>query len=417
MAATVLVLYTAITLVMLTALGYFYGRGAAAKSDLQLKSDAMALTMGEALKRGGPGAVCTHPTVLDMQARYGGECLPPEPIAGPDGTIAGYRLRYTGLEQTIEVPTALFDTREATIRTEAVAEQAQDTIDLEERRAKFVLVLDYSLSMELDINGGNGRPRRIELLKSAVHGLLSRRYPVDVGAVLFSGDVIESLNIARDNDARVDATVQATDHDGSTNYNAALDRAHALFPNDPDNSGHFILFATDGQPTAGGGNLKQQARQRARRIWDDDIKLFTLNIGAQAQFRQLLFDMSGDRDHPGDRGFAFEAGNEAALTAAFDEIVGFIVCRGDIDARAAGNIERVFVSLVHDDGHEDSLKKFRNRDELTDPVNEDEAGYIVEAVGNGNHRVVLNQVACEPILDGNAHMVMRYRRPTLVAGE
>ena len=50
-------------------------------------------------------------------------------------------------------------------------------------------------------------------------------------------------------------------------------------------------------------------------------------------------------------------------------------------------------------------------------MNEDEAGYIVEAVGNGNHRVVLNQVACEPILDGNAHMVMRYRRPTLVAGE
>lgn len=399
-AASILVLFMSITLMMLTIMGYVTGRVSTAKEIVSARTDAVAMAMTEAIKRRGPDDFCQDPTVQALIAEYGGQCPLAERVAGTNS----YRVRYEAEEMTIEVPTSLpFQSQSFEVRTRSMSEVRHHYAEVEERRPKFVLVLDYSGSM----GAGFGGNTREGALKDSINALLDRNYRVDYGAVLFSSGVISTVGLGPNSVAAVRGQVNGHRAGGMTNYEAALNAANGLFNGQP-NHGYYVLFATDGQPTAGNGDGHAQVQQ----MWNRDVTVFTLNIGAQGAFRALLHDLSGSPQSRHDPRFSFEAGNAAALRQTFDRIIGYIVCRVDRPhPDEAPDPDRVYISVERRNGQEVpvdriSLNEFRNNPEAYD--NRPVSAFIPDEGEHGQY--VLNQRACTPVLDDGGRIVLRYDR-------
>ncbi len=406
-AASILVLQAAIVLMMLTVLGYVTGQMSAAKETLNTRADAIVLTTTEAVKRHGPQGYCNDPALQALLMDYHADCPPLERVGN------SFLVHINDQSMNVDIPTGFFDHQQVAVSSNVVGQVRHEYATVEERRPKFVLVLDYSGSMASSLPGGGAA--KIDVLRQSINAMLDRHYRVDYGAVLFSQDVMAQVPIARNNEAAVRAQLARNDLGPATNYDAPLNAARGLFMNQP-NQGYYVLFATDGEPNAGAAD---HGLHQADLLWNMDVTIFTLNIGALPGARGTLRGLSGSPQLRHDPHFALEAANAAQFRHTFDQIVGFIVCRANLPApEHMANANTVYVS-VEDGGIETPaplipVAQFQNPPNLNDF---DHHPYAALLPNEGEHgQVVLNQTACEPVLDNRGgRIVLRYERPGLAS--
>jgi hypothetical protein len=426
-AATMIIFGATIVLVMFTIFSYVFGRAYSEKDRLRQRADAIVLAAGEAFRKYGPaqanGRICD---VVRPMLEAGEGC--PE-IIEVEGPPHGFTIQWPpggGIaRRTIDVPTRLFDTPSVEVNAAADSFATESVIEqVEERRPKFVLVLDVSGSMGTNFGGGRSR---CGAQQAAVAGLMSRGYRVDYGAVLFAQGVQGVIPIAPGNEQAIVNMLNGYGCPGSaTNYAAGLGRALQLFQATVD-TGRYTLFATDGAFNQGG-----DGRPQAQALWNNEATVFSLNIGAQGNFRDNLIALSGNSDNPGCRNYAFEAANTNELLDTFDDIVASIVCRSEVpaDLQIRGTLDRPIGLVV---AVRDKAAPFDER--RVRVVTAAEFGGVAAAgcpnavaggpgvagpkatllTENGRRLIKLNAEACERVLSGQAEIVMRADRSKLVA--
>lgn len=406
-AAILLVLEMGIALLLLIVAGYMTGMLSSGKEEVTARADALAMTTLEAVRRLGPDPAdyCRQPELIRLMADWRTRCPRIERVGA-----TAYRVSIDDQIKTIDVPwdidNVLDDRMQVTARN-VTGQIEHHYVNVDEHRPKLVLVLDYSGSMD----SGFGGRSRIQALKESINVLLDRDYHIDYGAVLFSSGIITTVPIGRNSVAAVRNAVNGHNAGGMTNYQAALDTARGLFMNQP-NQGYYVLFATDGQPTAGNGDGHHQADL----LWDLDVTIYTLNIGAQDAFQDLLEDLSGTPAVRHDPNYSIPVQNAAAMRATFDNILAGVLCVSDLDVprEQFESPDRIFVA-IEEGGRETPCPMLPYNQFVTPaqhPFDFDRAPYATYEANQGqNGRIRLNINACEHILNGNgAQMLLRYAR-------
>lgn len=407
-AASILVLFSAISLMMLTVMAYVWGRTTSAKEEVTAHTDAALLTFAEALKRGGPLEYCRDPAVQAILAQYGGPCPPAEQL--PGGT--GYRIEYQAREMNIEVPTSLFDVQNIEVSTRAATTIPQRVVPSEERRPKFVLVLDYSGSMGSPFPGGG---TRTDALKTAVNALLGRGFRIDYGAVIFDNSIVATVPIAQDNERAVAAVVNRYGPMGGTCYHGLATALNML--RSTSNSGYHVLFVTDGLPNGGCSDGRAEAVQ----LWNNDVKIFTLFVGDGAQPPPILVDLAGAPDRRHNRDYAFIANNRAQLLDVFDRVMGRVPCRAYPDMSYVADPSRVYIGIegngrVYQTPRFLSWDAYHNLEEARNPHPFDDNPYCTVNLNPPQGEapyVLINHKGCEPVLNEGAQVYVRAERPGL----
>ncbi len=426
-AATMIIFGATIVLVMFTIFSYVFGRAYSEKDRLRQRADAIVLAAGEAFRKYGPAQANDQICDVVRPMLEAGEGCPE--IIEVEGPPHGFTIQWPpagGLaRRTIDVPTQLFDTPSVDVVASADSFATESVIEqVEERRPKFVLVLDVSGSMGADFGGGRSR---CGAQQAAVAGLMSRGYRVDYGAVLFAQGVQGVVAVGPNQEQAIVNMLNGYGCPGSaTNYAAGLGRAQQLFQATVD-TGRYTLFATDGQYNAGG-----DGRAQAQALWSNKATTFSLNIGAQGAFRDNLIALSGNTDNPGCRNYAFEAADTNELLETFDDIVASIVCRSEVPENLVirGTLDRPIGLVV---AVRDKAAPFV--EQRVRVVTAAEFGGAA-AVGcpnvaaappgapgpkatllteNGRRLIKLNAEACQRVLSGQAEIVMRADRSKLVA--
>lgn len=407
-AASIIVLFSAITLMMLTILGFVTGRLSTAKEEVSARTDAVVMTMTEAIKRRGPQDFCNDPAVRALLLDYGGQCPQARYMPGANANSGAYRLDYAAREINVEIPTGFFDHQNIEVNTQATGEIRHEYADVEERRPKFVLVLDYSGSMGARFGNGS----RTDALKQAVNGLLGRGYRVDYGAVIFDNSIVATVPIARDNERAVAAQVNRFGPMGGTCYHGLATALGML--NQQPNHGYYVLFVTDGEPNNGCSDGAGESVQ----LWNNDVTIFTLFIGNNPGAQAWLRNLSGAPNRRHDGRFALQAGNADALRRTFDRIIGFIVCRVNVPSPEVAPLrDQIYVS-VEQNGAERPVERVGLDPFMNQPDQFDNRAVCAFDPEGGEHgQLILNQAACQPILDGGARMVLRYERPGLATAQ
>ena len=416
-----------IVLLMCTIFAYVYGQAYATKDALRHRADAIVLAAAEAFRKYGPaearGDVCD---AVRSMLEPGEGC--PELIEVPPPN-SGYRIVWPPgggvVTRSIDVPLGLFDTRQVQLTASAESFAAEKVItEVEERRPKFVMVLDYSGSMSHDFSGDT----RIGALKAAVNGILAENFNIDYAVVLFESGLRGSVGFGANNVRAIRDMVNSNDPGGATNYTAGMQRAHQFLRNQED-TGLYVLFASDGAPNPANEN----GRNQANAMWNEGITTMTLNIGAGPGQRPNLIAISGRDGERANPDYMIEAATADALVQAFEDIVGSIVCRAVVppDLGLRGSLDEPRGLIVARRDRQTDREKafiFWSLDRFTaNPNNKDRNGdlrldrdgrpYEIFTLFQENARtmVKLNQAACAEILAGRADIVMRATRPALVS--
>lgn len=412
-AASIIVLFSAITLMMLTILGFVTGRLSTAKEEVSAHTDAVLLTMAEAIKRMGPDHFCDDPTVRAMLAQYGGRCPQAELRVGANG-MGAYHLEYQSREQNVEIPTGFFDHQNVEVTTTAVGEVTHRYLPAEERRPKFVLVLDYSGSMRSRF--GNGT--RTDALKSSVNALLGRGYRIDYGAVIFDNSILATVPIAQNNERAVGAQVNRFGPTGGTCYHG-LATALGMLRQQP-NSGYYVLFVTDGEPNEGCSDGSAESVQ----LWNNDVTIFSLFIGDNDRALNRLRNLSGAPNRRHNPAYAMNAANPQQLRQAFDRIMGRIPCRAYPDFSQMADPSRVYVG-VELNQREIMTPAMLSWDayhafEENNPDAFDRNPYAtvnLNPPNNDPRYVLVNHTGCLPVIEQGAQLLLRYERPGLATAQ
>jgi uncharacterized protein YegL len=412
-AASIIVLFSAITLMMLTILGFVTGRLSTAKEEVSANTDAVLLTMAEAIKRKGPNAFCDDPAVRAMLAQYGGQCPQAELRVGANG-IGAYHLEYQAREQNVEIPTGFFDHQNVEVSTTAVGEVVHRYLPAEERRPKFVLVLDYSGSMGLRF--GNGT--RTDALKDSVNMLLGRGYRIDYGAVIFDDSIVATVPIGQNNERAVAAQVNRFGPMGGTCYHGLATALGLL--RQQQNSGYYVLFVTDGEPNDGCSDGSGESVQ----LWNNDVTIFSLFIGNNDNALNRLRNLSGTPQRRHNPGYAMNARNPAQLRESFDQIMGRIPCRAYPDFNQMADPSRVYVGielaqreiltpamLGWDEYH--AFEANRPNEFDRNPY----ATVNLAPANNDPRYVLVNHTGCQPVIEQGAQLLLRYERPGLATAQ
>lgn len=406
-AIVILVSQLSVAFAILTIAVLYIGRWTNQKEEAQNQADALSMAAMQIARTEGIAGVCQHPVIQQMLARNGNlsarmdDCGRFVEIRNPNGTTSLQFVANTVSELEVGPLAQPYMRGERNfMRSRARAAITQENFDEAERRLpKFVLVLDYSGSM--NSNFGNGS--RLDSLKRAVNGLMDLQLDVEYGLVMFSSDVMRTEPIRPNNEARIRQAI-ARGTDGSTNYQAALDAARGLF-NGLENTGRYVLFITDGSPTAGGDPM--DAADRVRR---NDTTIFTLNIGGGAAQADLLKDMSGSMDPAeyGNADFYFSAVNERELLDTFAAIIANILCAvGPLQGQIA-RPEEVHAFLRDNNGQEIPLD---NQPNLSAPGVRNSLSYNYDPA---ERKVRLSERACDEVLDNGADIIVRYGQLDLV---
>lgn len=398
-------------LVMLWA-GIFIGDWSRQREEQQNQADAVSIAAIQIARTQGIDAVCQHPA---MQVLMAGNSRAPVTledcgsfveVENPDGTTSLQFVANTeGALDTRNNPYLQLDDEYA-IRTNGVSAIEQDAFDqAEQNLTQFVLVLDFSGSMQADFGG---RPR-YQVLQQTVTDLLNQDDPIEYGLVNYSADVLDSVGPGPNTRPEIINVVNRRGPDGLTNYQAAMDRATTLLRNTGSERLN-LLFISDGQPTAGGDAL-----EAARRAWDAGILIITLNIGGGAAQADLLRDMSGKPDDQGNADYAFSASNPQALREAFEAFRALALCTvGPVDVDVApdenaADIQAKVTAVLRDNrGDELAMTKEPNL------VDEAVANTLAYNFKPEEMMIYVTPEVCRRILEEDAEVIVRHGQLNLV---
>ena len=417
-AISIIVVQLCLVFALFIIAAYFIGDWSVKREQQQNQADAISVAAMQIARTQGIDAVCQHAAMQTLMAANGrpetelDDCGSFVEIEQPDGTtrlqfVANTRssLNESMAASRLGTP-ALQLANDVVLSNEGTAGMAQQTFDqAEQNLPQFVLVLDFSGSMQLDFGG----QRRYQVLQQVVTNMLNRDYPIEYGLVNYSSDVLAAIAVGPDNVAQIINRVNSQGPDGMTNYQAAMDRATQLLR--ATNSERMnMLFISDGEPTAGGDPV--DAADRARNA---GVQIITLNIGGGAAQADLLKDMGGRIEPPEDYAhprFYFSAANPQALQDAFDAIVADALCTiGPIDVELEDNDnprDKVFAVLKNARDEEVAMDYAPN---LTTPEMRETLSYNFN---RADRMIRLTEAACEEILDNGARVVVRHGDLNLV---
>ena len=399
-------------LVLFTLASVLFGKAAVQREEQQASADALAMAATTIAMREGVDEVCGHPAMeallrsnMAQFDRWEGDAPCPQVIREDLGD-GRYRLRFrSAVSGTINNPFHnAFDQHGGDIYTEdATAEiKEHQFTEVEERRPKLVLVLDYSGSMGVGFGDGS----RMDALREAVIGLIGQRLRVEYGLVMFNSGVILEVPVDA-NDRQIDIldAMHSRGPGGGTKYGAPISAAANKLTRLED-TGWYILFVTDGYPNDGSGpSLRAADTAKAR-----DVGIFTLNVGGGGAQRDLLVDMSGTREDPGgpnNRGYYFSAANAGQLQQTFRQIVANILCTiGPLEPAPDLDHEELHVFMVSPNGEEQPLDQTPN---IGGNPNALAYNYIRD-----ENKIRLTQRVCDQVLDFGASITARFGAARLV---
>lgn len=407
---TVVMIFMGTALMMFMLAAVILGLNIAQREEQQASADAMALAATTIAMRDGVDAVCNHPAMQALvrgnMARFDewdGNAACPQVVRrdlGDGHFRLGFASNVSGRTRN-PFGRTFEDEGNEQYRQDATAEIEENQFtEIEERRPKLVLVLDYSGSMSLDFGGGRSR---MDALRDAIVGLIAQRLRVEYGLVMFTTGVVNRVPIDAD-DRQIDILDAIHDRGpgGGTKYGDAIGLATSMLTNTED-TGWYILHVTDGYPNDGAGpSLRAADAARAR-----DVGIFTLNVGGGNAQRDLLIQMAGTRDDRGNPDYYFAAGNDAQLQATFRQIVSSILCSiGPLNPVPDLDRGELNVFMVERDGDELPLTRTPN---LGDNANALAYNYIRD-----ENKIRLTQRVCDEVLDNGASITARYGSPVLV---
>lgn len=203
------------------------------RDEQQAAADAIAVAATTIALREGSAAVCDHPAMQRLlenniikHEEWEGEAPCPEMERIAEGEDGAGRLRYrSSVRGRVSNPyERTFDEYGGDdVEHHGTAQiREQEFEEVEERRPKLMLVLDYSGSMSIEFGGGS----RTDSLRRAVTQLLDQELRVEYGLVMFTDRIVNTIPI--DDDPRQRDIVNAINDrgpGGGTKYGGPIGRA------------------------------------------------------------------------------------------------------------------------------------------------------------------------------------------------
>jgi hypothetical protein len=279
-------------------------------------------------------------------------------IVFPDPTVTPDQVSLTcQAATTVQAPALIWAGGQFQVTATASASVAQTTLtDANKKYPKLVLVLDYSGSMNDFHLLADPSETTYQALVKEVDKLLAKNYNIKLGLVIFADHIYDQVAIALNNNQKVHDDVHApydcpwynNNATCNTNSSAGLKTAHNLFgPWDQDEE-RYVLFISDGAPTAGG--LIPQAEKEAKGLFDDaHANIITLQLKNGPDpgntLQTFMQTISGEPEHTPDPCNYFNADSEASLDAVLTAVGNAIACPLKLDQPLPANTAvHVFLS-------------------------------------------------------------------------
>lgn len=386
--------------------GATIGRQAAVRQDAQRAADAAVLAASYVIKEQGLPFTPAKRTIAESIARKN---------SGLPATFV-WTLSETGTYVDFTVTASLtmggalkwmYPSGTTTVNARAKGRATQSKFDEATRRLpKFVLVLDYSGSMNQIMDGGGGK-KAIDVLEDNVRTLLDLGLDIEYGAVLFETDIRTSVGIGPGAPGLIKARMAANGADGWTCTSCGLNRANNLLSAVED-TGRYVLLVSDGDPNEGGG--KAGARTAAAGLWGIGATIFTLHIdwtgGTNTGLRDFLISVSGTPGGHPDAGYYYRATDAGTLASTFSSIVSSIVCSVGPMAPAPSDPASMRVFLRTPAGIERAIPAVADLAAA--------AGIEAYRWDGPTATVRLTETACDAVMDASNEVVVRFGSPTLI---
>ncbi|HKA86202.1 MAG TPA: vWA domain-containing protein [Haliangiales bacterium] len=337
----------------------------------------------------------------------------------------------------MDAPRFLSPTGTKQVSAHAVGGLGQQRLTQANRKfPRFILVLDYSGSMAADLNGGNGHPNSIDILKSSVNGMLDLHAKIKYGLVIFSTNVMKTVPLDPGTssgeptpgyDEQIRQVVNSTQLGNMTSTWLALDRARAMHDAVPGNEARHVLLVSDGQPHVNGnvaaGIAKSQASAAA--LWADQTTIWTLQIqnlpsNQTAQIHQLeafMRSISGPPDAHPDGTYYRQGHTGAELADQFKKIAALIACEMGPLEPAPPDPSDVHIFLSAGLGDEEVIDDARKQGattvgNLSDPDLPYAKGRFFFYKAETGMLYVTESV-CKDVIEGGRGVVIRFEPPRL----
>jgi hypothetical protein len=258
----------------------------------------------------------------------------------------------------------------------------------------------------MDIQMGGGRSR-LDALEDAVQRIFESGFRMEFAAALYSETDFAHVEFGPDSVGQVRDLLTQWGPQAGTCTSCGLRRAVDIYNDTPDNgSDRFVILASDGEPNAGGG--EQGARAEAQRLWDDNVSIFSLHIGAGGALQAFMESVAGTPDHhPDPDNYYFQVTDPQSLREALEAIAAAIACRtpNPVNLQAVEDMATLRVFL-REGGRERRLQETNN---LGAAGNRE--AYQFE---RGSGRIRFTPTACNAIIDRGALIIVRYNRAKLI---
>jgi Mg-chelatase subunit ChlD len=319
----------------------------------------------------------------------------------------------------VELPAIVGGDRDITRSATAAIKQRRFS-QAERRLPKLVMVLDYSGSMRSPfIDGGQSK---IAALEASIHALLSTPLMVEYGAVFYASGILNRVAVEEANNEHIRDVMRDTNipnifQGEKTDTAEGLDVARQLLEGE-ENTGLYVLLVSDGAPTECNGGLIctdlnpfngtskpiEEAKAAARKLWDRDVTIFTLEIRDQNPdegLARFMRDVAGTPEDRANPDFHLVAEGAEDLAEHFRGVVSHILCTvGPLDI-TDDQADELNVYLTTSLTSERAIERKNAPERLSEPG---ESFYFSPT----DARLRLSEDACDAIIERGQQIVIRY---------
>jgi hypothetical protein len=399
--------------------GATVGRIVAVKKDVQRAADAACLSASHIVRQQGMPLTATKRLSAEVLAK--GNVKVPVVfnwlVDDQDDEIS-FTCTSTA---TLEVPDIIYPSGLVTVAAKAKGRVGQNKFDEVERRLpKFTMVLDYSGSMEADQNRMDNGQTRLEVLEESILNLLDQDYDIDYAAVFFSERVEGAVDFGANAVDQIRQFILDNDSFLTTCISCGLRQARQFIA-PTENTGRYVLFVGDGDPTEANGSMAP-AQAEANLLWNLDTTIFTLHIFSPGQpryteTRDKLISISGTPASRSDTRYYYRADSANTLREAFGTIVSSLLCTTAALTPPPTDPTLMFGFLKSGAGDERAMTRVGTAAALS------QAPCVVDGEPAGEcfwydpdpakQNLRLSAKACEAVLQRSEDIIVRYDDPAL----
>lgn len=344
------------------------GRVVIAKGEAQRAADAACLTMANILKWEGKQVLTEQQTRAESLARLNSK-LPLTFLWAWPPEAAGEMNVQCKATAAVSAPSFIWPAGTLGVSASANGRARQQTITQAEKKfPSFVLVLDFSGSMQAAMGGGmpsSPSGDSFHTLLNATKTLLDQDYEFRYGMVAFAAaasKITSDVKLGNDTVMKTQVTNALTcPHQGcgcpyaNNCLTASGDGLKAAFEllSDPalppaSEQAKYVLFISDGEPTVPGSGAagEQPAYDQAKKLWDMGVVIHTIHIinvaptqtTTIARLKNFMVKISGPPEDRGrEDGYYHDANDNSGLDDLITGLGGALACElGPIDPAPQG---------------------------------------------------------------------------------